>query len=245
MTNQQIERPSILWLLLEIRAIFELGATLISMPWLKDCPMGDGHPVLVIPGLGASDTSTAILRRFLKEKNYAVHGWELGHNKGYNRELLSKMYKRIEELYHRYGGRKLSLIGWSLGGVYARELAKIYPEFIRQVITMGSPIRGHLKAPTNADWVYKLLSGHSVEEVEPELLQSMAIPPPVPMTAIYSKSDGIVPWEVCIETEEKEGIENIEIGGSHFGLGHNPRVLWCIADRLAQEEGSWRPFKGS
>lgn len=243
MQGNHIEKPSLIWLLMEGRMLMEMGTTLTLMPILKNSPKGDGHPVLVIPGLATTDFSTQILRKFLRDQNYGSHGWRLGRNSGYNQKMIKDLKERIENLYKKYGNRKVSLIGWSLGGVFAREISKEIPDKVRQVITLGSPIRGHLQAPTNADWVYELISGHKVTDINPDLVKTTKLPPPVPMTAIYSKSDGIVPWEIAIEAEEAEGIENIESGGSHFGLGHNPLVLACIANRLAQPEGSWYPFK--
>jgi pimeloyl-ACP methyl ester carboxylesterase len=227
--------PSGELLLKELRAIWELGAFFSSYPLLRLAPRGDGHPVLVLPGLGASDSSTRPLRRYLQDQGWNPHGWGLGANRGPRGDVPEQLLSRFKEIHQRYG-RKVSLLGWSLGGVMARELAREAPDAVRQVITLGSPFAGHPRA-SNAWKLYEKLSGRAVED-RPEF---MPVAPPVPCTAIYSRSDGIVAWQGCLEAEAPNA-ENIEVEGSHCGLGHNPTVLYAVADRLAQIEGKWRPF---
>jgi pimeloyl-ACP methyl ester carboxylesterase len=143
---QALRPPSRTLLLLEGRAVQELGAFMLLRPWLAAAPRGDGHPVLVFPGLLASDFSTQPLRGFLKQQGYAVHGWKQGRNLGLRPGVEPDMLERIEELHDRHGGRKLSLVGWSLGGIYARQLAKLLPDKVRCVISLGSPFAGSPKA---------------------------------------------------------------------------------------------------
>ena len=232
--------PSRLLMLLEGRAFWELGAFVAAMPMLRMAPRGDGHPVLVLPGLIANDTSTLPLRAFLKDRGYAAHGWEQGRNLGLRDGVRDSMLRRLKELA-RLHGRKVSLIGWSLGGVYARELAKQSPDDVRLVISLGSPFTGDPKA-NNAWRMYESASGQKVGDprVHPGLRQT----PPVPTTSIFSRSDGIVAWQCSVEQDGPKA-ENIEIEGSHCGLGHNPAALFAIADRLAQPEGGWRRFDRS
>ncbi len=147
--------------------------------------------------------------------------------------------ERLAELHERYQ-RKVSVIGWSLGGVYARELARLAPAQVRSVITLGSPFAGDPRA-SNARQIYESVSQRGSDDPHPWRAH-MKEPPPVPATAIYSRSDGIVAWQGCLEREGPQ-TENIEVEGSHSGLGHNPVVLYAIADRLAQPEGGWRPFE--
>ena len=232
--------PSRSLMLMELRALGELGAFFALAPVLRTLPRGDGHPVLVLPGLLASDRSTALLRAFLRDRGYHVHGWELGPNHGPRPGAEAKMQARLASLYERHG-RKVSLVGWSLGGVFARELARRAPEQVRSVITLGSPFAGSPKA-SNAWQIYERVSGTSAEP-QPHR-GDMGRPMPVPATAIYSRTDGIVNWRGCLEREGPTA-ENIEIEGSHCGLGHNPAVLYAIADRLAQPEGRWRHFDRS
>ena len=230
--------PGLLRIALEWRAPWEYGAALLAQPFLAQAPHGDGHPVLIFPGLMASDTSTKPLRKFLGSKGYAVAGWGLGSNLGPRDGVLDNCRKLLKVL-RRQHKRKVSLLGWSLGGIYARELAKEFPKDVRLVITMGTPFTGHPKA-TNAWRLYEIVTGHRIGE--PEIHEPLRAPPPVPTTSIYSRTDGIVAWQCSVE---KAGHlhENIEVEASHFGLGLNPLAWWAVADRLAQAEGRWQPFE--
>ena len=234
--------PSRLLLLMEGRALHELAAFGASLPLLSLAPRGDGHPVLVLPGLVASDVSTRPLRGFLRNHAYAAHGWKLGRNQGYFRGLEQRIVNRIHDLRGRYG-RKVSLVGWSLGGVYARDLALQAPEMVRSVITLGSPFANDVRA-TNATRLYEALSGEAVED-NSELRLAIAGDLPVPATSIYSRTDGIVNWRTCL-LRASDRSENIEVHlASHVGLGVNAAALWAVADRLAQREGEFRQFDRS
>ncbi|CAN5668807.1 alpha/beta hydrolase [soil metagenome] len=240
---QALHPPSRALLLLEGRAVQELGAFLLLRPWLAAAPRGDGHPVLVLPGLLAGDLSTQPLRSFLRGQGYAVHGWKQGRNLGLREGLEEAMLARIDELYERHGRRRLSLVGWSLGGLYARQLAKRRSAKVRCVISLGSPFNGSPKA-TNAWRVYELASGQRVDARDHHSAGPLAEPPPVPTTSIFSRSDGICAWQICLN-EENEQVENIELHGSHCGLGHHPAAVYAVADRLAQPEGQWTKFDRS
>lgn len=236
-----IRPPSRLLMALEFRALPELGGFLASLPLLTmAAPRGDGHPVLVLPGLVTSDRSTVALRNFLRSKGYAATGWELGRNYGPLPGIEDGMIRRVEDLYEKHG-RKVSLVGWSLGGIYARQLAKAMPDKVRQVITLGSPFNGDPRA-TNAWRLYEYTSGHKVDDRERHMGGAISDAPPVPTTAIYSRTDGICHWRNCIEAESAIA-ENIEVEGSHCGLGHHPAAVYAIADRLAQPEGQWKKFE--
>jgi len=232
--------PSKILQLLELRALGEFGVSLALLPLLSRAPSGDGHPVLVLPGLVASDASTRPLRSFLADRGYAVHGWGLGRNLGLRPGLESKMKARLREIY-RASGRKVSIVGWSLGGVFAREIAGAVPDAVRSVITLGSPIRGNPRS-TNAWRIYELASGQSVDD--PKLRLPRVAAPPVPTTSIYSRTDGIVAWQCSVE-RATDNTESIEVIGSHCGLGVNASVWYAVADRLAQPEGRWKPFDRS
>jgi pimeloyl-ACP methyl ester carboxylesterase len=239
-TIDRAKPPSQLLLALEVRGIWELQAFFAAYPLLRRAPRGDGHPVLVLPGLAASDISTRPLRAYLKAQGYAAHGWKQGQNRGPRDGVEAGIDARVAELAERYQ-RKVSLIGWSLGGVFARESARRAPASVRQVITLGSPFANDPKA-SNAWQLYEALSGREVGDwPEREIMKR---PPPVPSTAIYSRTDGIVAWQGCLE-QESPTTQNIEVEGSHSGLGHNPVVLYAIADRLALPEGEWWPFDRS
>jgi pimeloyl-ACP methyl ester carboxylesterase len=231
--------PSTTLQLLEARVLPEFGAFWLTRPWLSAVvPRGDGHPVLVVPGLLADDRSTRALRGFLNSHDYMACGWELGRNLGLRGNLERDMLSRIDELFERHGGRRISLVGWSLGGLYARQLAKIVPEKVRCVISLGSPFAGSPRS-TNAWRTYEMVTGTSIGDQD--LPDRLAEAPPVPTTSIFSRSDGIVAWRACLNSDGPQ-VENIEVHGSHCGLGHHPAVVYAIADRLAQPEGGWRKF---
>lgn len=240
MTASAVRAPATWLLLAEGRALVEFGAMVASLPWLRTLPKGDGHAVMVLPGLVASDTSTEALRRFLIDRGYDARPWGQGRNLGLRPGLLDGMLGRVQEIYSDSGG-KVSLVGWSLGGIFARELAKLAPEQVRQVISLGSPFAGSPRA-SHAWRVYEYAAGHSVDE--PPIKTDLAAPPPVPTTSIYSRSDGVVAWQCCINPDLPH-TDNIEVEGSHCGLGHNPVVLAAIADRLAQAERDWQKFDRS
>ena len=232
------------WLqLAESRALFELGAFLAASPLLRAVGRGDRHPVLVLPGFTADDYSTVPLRNVLRARGYWTHGWGLGRNLGPTERVLDGIHKRLEELARRHD-EPVSLVGWSLGGIYARELARDNPEAVRQVITLGSPFRMTLSDRSTVSSLFDRLNGQgqypddllrlAIEEADKAQLT-------VPSTAIYSRSDGVVRWHMCIDTESHRH-ENIEVRGSHSGLGFNPAVIFAVSDRLAQPPGDWRRF---
>ena len=231
--------PSKTLMLLEGRALTEFGFFLSMLPLLSLTAKGDGHPVLVLPGLMAGDDSTMPLRKFLRGRGYEVKGWGMGLNRGLREGVQDQMLDLVRE-FSDGAGQKISIVGWSLGGIYARELSKILPDRVRSVITLGSPFAGSPKS-TNAWRVYELASGQSVDEQQHEFEGLIEEAPPVPTTAIYSRTDGICAWQACVEITSALS-ESIEIEGSHCGLAVNPAAVIAIADRLSQPEGAWKPF---
>ena len=236
-SHEPIAPPSRLLLLAEGRALWEAGASVALWPLLQLAPRGDGHPVLVLPGLIASDLSTRLLRRYLKSRGHDAHGWGLGRNLGPREGIEEGMMRKLESLSET-SGSKVSLVGWSLGGVYARLLASHRPDLVRSVVTMGSPFAGTARA-TNAWRVYEGVSGQSAED--PRRMEHVQPTPSVPTTSIFSRTDGVVAWRCSVEAPGPQS-ENIEVIGSHLGLGAHPAVLYALADRLAQPEGQWKPF---
>jgi len=235
----RLRPPGIGLLLAEARAIFELNASLLLSPLLLSAPRGDGHPVLALPGFLASDLSMAPMRRYLKELGYDTRAWNMGRNIGGVARMRATLRARLVEI-HAETGRKVSVIGWSLGGVYARDLALQAPEMVRAVVTLGSPFANDVTA-TNATRLYELLSGETAESF-PDLRSAISGDLPVPATSIYSRSDGVVNWQTC-RLRASATAENIEIYlASHVGLGVNPAALWAVADRLAQGEGQFSQF---
>lgn len=220
--------------------MLEGSATAALWPLLRRLPRGDGHPVLVLPGFLATSRSTAMLRSFLQEQGYAAHRWRQGRNRGFSPTLERRMQDRVKRLTDQHGER-VSLVGWSLGGIYARELARDLPDHVRQVVTLGSPFAGR-GTGTNVRWLFDLVSDTTVNDVDQDYLNRIRKAPPVPTTAIFSRTDGVATWRASLEEISHPQVENIEVGGSHIGLGFNFRALWVIGDRLAQAPQAWQPF---
>ena len=182
--------------------------------------------VIVYPGLAAGDASTRPLRLFLEDLGYTVHGWYQGMNRGPGRGVLARLQEQLVAV-HRDSAQPVSLIGWSLGGVYARELSKLEAKSVRSVITLGTPFAESPRS-TNASRVYSMLSG---ERLPDELmLRQLAAAPPVPFTSVYSKTDGVVAWQGSIQQPSKDNacVENVEVFASHLGIGVNA-AAWLSA----------------
>jgi pimeloyl-ACP methyl ester carboxylesterase len=220
------------------RAVAELAWFGASRRLLARAPNGDGHPVLVLPGFLASDRSTGPMRSFLGELGYDVIAFELGRNLP-TPELIERMRDRLSDLRIR-DGRRTSIVGWSLGGIYARRIAREVPEWVRLVVTLGSPFRRVEGEESIAAPVMRAMAarGSSARPLAPP----SDLPLPVPSTSIFSRTDGVVPWKACLDTVGGPH-ETLEVTGSHCGLGHHPAALWAIADRLAQPAGKWQPME--
>lgn len=202
-------------------------------------PEGDGHPVIIFPGLAADKRSLVPLRNCCEALGYAVYDWELGFNTGPHGDIdewlhnLATHVRGVASLHNR----RVSLIGWSLGGIYAREIAKLRPALVRQVVTLGTPFAA--RGPeTNVAWLYRVVNGNPLY-ADDKLATRLRTTPPVPTTSIFSRTDGVVAWQTCVLDDEGD-CENVEVGGSHMGLPWNPEVLRIVADRLAQPEGRWK-----
>jgi pimeloyl-ACP methyl ester carboxylesterase len=204
---------------------------------VRRAPRGDGHPVLVVPSFLRGDRHTQLLRRFLAGCGYAAYGWGLGANIGPTEEALSGLERRLQEIAGAHG-RRVSVIGHSLGGVLAREIVKRHPELVRQLILLASPIALPTASPLEP--IYRLLARwHSVDPQRS--IEALNEPPTVPVTAIFTRSDGIVAWQSCREVPGAQR-ESIAVQGSHGTMVRNPAAWRIIADRLAQPEGRWQPY---
>jgi len=236
--------PSLLWSLLEApRALAEAGSLLSARSMLRNLPAGDGHAVMTLPGFLASDKSMRTVRKYLRDWDYNAHRWELGRNLGlsHTKDIERMLDERLRQIFEA-AGSKVSLIGWSLGGMFARELARRNPERVRSVITLGSPI-GDPRC-TNAWRLFEVVSGMDIdhEHIRSRVEQLREPIHGIPMTAIYSKSDAVVSSEIAM-LPPGANIENIGVAASHLGMGYNPAVFYAIADRLRQQEGDWQPFE--
>ena len=241
--NLEARPPHRLLALAEGRAVFEFAAFYATRHLLSALPRGDGHPVLVLPGFLASDSSTAPMRRLLKDLGYDAYGWELGRNVRVDLARVREMEDLLKAI-HADSGRKVSIIGWSLGGVFARELAKLHPDLVRQVISLGSPIHDD-RRHTSVGRLFEFLNGKEPEPLKHGHFADLDLAPPVPTTSILTRSDGIVHWRGSVQYPDSghAQTENIEVHASHCGLGVNPSVMVALADRLKQPEDGWKPFK--
>jgi len=209
------------------RTLISAGGTAAGvLPLLRWAPRGEPHPVLVLPGLLASDVSTQVLRTWVRRLGYPVVGWALGRNRGPSKEIDEELPRLVDRLAGEHG-TSVSIVGWSLGGIFARTLARKAPRQVRQVISLGSPFA------TTQPWVTR-------PQRSPR--SSLARPLPVPSTAVYSRWDGVVDWRACRQRPGPTS-ENVAVRSSHLGMGHDPAVLWVVADRLAQPRHDWKPFE--
>jgi len=233
--------PTGLLLTEPLRGLADLGALTLAVPGLLAAPRGDGHGVLVFPGLLASDASTVPLRAFLRWLGYDVRGWDLGRNNGPTEEILAGLPRAVLDHAERTG-RPVSLIGWSLGGIYAREMARRHPRQVRQVITLGSPYAMRDSRQSHAHGPYQRLRSLHAPAARMPSQEQRARPIAVPSTSVYSRWDGVVAWQACIEPETPVH-QNVEVRCSHLGFGVDPATLWLIADRLAVPAGQRVPFR--
>lgn len=213
-----------------------------SMRWMDTAslPAGDGHPVVIFPGLAADRHSIGPLTSFCEQLGYATYDWGRGLNTGPQGEVDGWIGDLAEHVDERVAAHEeqVSLVGWSLGGIYAREVAKILGRRVRQVITIGTPFAGTLEQ-NNVSWIYRMVNGQA-PLLDEALMARLRTAPDVPTTSIFSRSDGVVAWQTCIQDDVGPHVENIEVEGSHCGLGWNPEVLSIIADRLSQSPDGWR-----
>lgn len=222
------------------RATLELAASTALAPLLAADRRGDGHPVLVVPGFLHHDASTTVLRAYLRWLGYSVSGWEMGANLGSSESVVSGLRNRLASLAES-SGEKVTIVGWSLGGLYAHELARRAPGSVRRVVTLGSPLRLAGRRGRSASAAFDRLAQWHVSAPVLARPWREAGPLRVPATSVYSRSDVIAPWRAC-RLDPGRHRENVEVFGSHHGLGHNPTVLHLLADRLAQTEHGWAPF---
>jgi pimeloyl-ACP methyl ester carboxylesterase len=224
-----IEPPPVSGVVKELRGLLELPRLLLRAPALARAPRGHGEPVVVLPGYNTTDGSTVILRAYLSYLGYDARGWRLGRNRGDVRALVPRVIASVDRLAHGTG-RAVRLVGWSLGGFIAREVARERPDAIAHVITLGSPVVGGPKY-TIVGQRYRR-RGFDLDAIEAQIEARNRTPLRTPITAIYSRADCIVAWEACID-RHCETVEHVEVATTHLGLGFSPDVYEIIARRLA------------
>jgi pimeloyl-ACP methyl ester carboxylesterase len=225
------QRPSLALLGAEpFRAAMEFAWHSFSMP--ATARTGDGHAVVIFPGLGADGGSLTTLRAHCRSQGYDAFDWGRGFNTGPQGDLDEWLHSLKSHVVELLAGHTepATLIGWSLGGLYAREIAKLMAPRIRQVITIGTPFNARADH-TNMGSMLRLLGGSSTA-LDPALSQRLRTPPPVRTTSIYSRSDGVVAWQACCHDRPSSLVHDIEVDSSHFGMGWNREVLAVVADRL-------------
>ena len=247
--HPHVGAPYALNSILEPRALIEMAMLPTALPLLLQAPRGDGHPVLLLPGFLADENSLVVLKTFLQSKGYEVHAWGLGRNLGFRSKHVSALPQKIRYLHH-VAKRKVSLVGWSLGGVFALYGAESTQECVRSIVTLGSPVSvdaSGSQSPSTVKALYRLVShrlGPAAHVMQPKaktLRESRRLA--LPTSCLYSLGDGVVPPQEATIDGDPAFHENIQVPGSHLGLGFNGIVLAIVADRLAQPEGDWRPFE--
>ena len=244
-------QPHLLHSLTEWRALVEMALLPWAVPGLMMAPHGDGHPVLLLPGFMAEESTLVALKVFLRNRGYDVHSWGFGRNLGFQVRHAKALEQKIRYMHHQ-SGRRVSLVGWSLGGVFGLYGAHQASECVRNLVTLGSPVSVDpegSQSPQLVKALYRLIAhpmGPSAHVMQPRAKkmregQHLA----VPMSCLYSLSDGVVPPQEATWHGDVALHENIRVAGSHTGLGFNAMVLAIVADRLAQPEGQWQPFKPS
>lgn len=215
-----------------------------------DRHLGQGRPVLVLPGFSANDRLTGRLRGHLAQRGWDVHGWGLGTNHGLTEQIVTGLPRRFAEIAEQ-SGQPVSVVGWSFGGLLARWLAHQHPDQVRQVITLGSPWRAEGEQTRATAMFERSREKHGMVEEAREIIDLLRGEVPVPLTAVWSKSDGIVPWRGCVVDATADDrapgaapAENVEVVSSHVGMVANPLVLRVVVDRLRQDPAAWQPFAG-
>lgn len=233
LNTQESASPGIFNFLLESRAVFEWSSMAIINRFLPKKIDGKGNPVLLLPPLFGGDFSTKFIRKFLNEQGFSAYKWNLGVN------LLREYYlppleNRLEKLFNRHQ-QKVSIVGWSGGGMLGKVIANRHPDKVAQLVTIGSPVWGLDGLQTPLKGIYELLRGRPLSERNEQFNSEVDAVPKVPITCVYTKTDGVVPWKNCLESESlRDDIQNIEVYGSHSGLGANPAVLLVVAYALSQ-----------
>lgn len=185
-------------------------------------------PVVLLPGLGGSPSSMFFVSQALRRRGHRTFGWGQGRNKGDVPALLPKVIERFEAVAERFG-QPVVAVGWSLGGYLAREAARDRPDLVRKIITMGSPVVGGPAYTTTAKW-YRA-RGVDVGEICSLVAERYAVPLEVPTVALYSKRDGVVAWQACID-EWSPRVRHVEVGATHLGMGISSEVLRVVVDEV-------------
>lgn len=230
--NKKIPTPPLYNMIMETRSLIDWSFIHLLYPFIPKRIKGNGKPVLLIPPYLGDDSSTSLIRKYLKSLGFTTYKWELGFNV-LKSHYIPRLEEKLADIYQEHQ-EKVSLIGWSGGGTFAKIMANRHPDQVEQIITIGSPIWGVMDMKTPVHGVLEFFRGKSVKERNERFIEELEPVPKVPVTCIYSKTDGIVPWKHCIEASTyRKDIRNIEVFGSHSGMGANISVLLVTANMLS------------
>ncbi len=223
----------------ELRAVAQVARLVAAAPWLVRVPRGDGSLVLDLPGWRAPEASNVLMRSWLRSRGWDARPWGLGTNQGRPERDAEMLAERIAAL--PAGTPPVALIGWSLGGTVAREVARVVPDRVRTVVTYGSPVIG---GPTHT------IGARAFGRDECRRIETLAReldrdnPIAVPRTAIFTRRDAIVNWRACIDHSPR-AVRHVEVRSTHLGLGLDPDVWWTVAHALADPTAAtpdaWSP----
>ncbi|MEM9361199.1 MAG: alpha/beta hydrolase [Bacteroidota bacterium] len=230
--NQKIPKPPLFNMLLEGRSLVEWTSIYAIYPFIPKRIKGEGRPVLLIPPYLGDDYSTSFVRRYLTSLGFKTYKWEQGFNL-VKSHYIPRLEEKLDDIYRTHG-EKVNIVGWSGGGIFAKIMANRHPQQVEQIITIGSPVWGVMDMKTPVSGILEFFRGKSLKERNKRFIEELEPIPNVPITCIYTKTDGLLPWKHCMEAESfREDIKNIEVYGSHSGLGANVSVLLITANALS------------
>ncbi len=215
----------------ELRLPIDLLRWAPSWLTLKSQRATQPRTTILLPGFGAGPRSMRVMESFLRRRGHRASDWGLGTNTGDAKRLRGKLRRVVDEAVAKHG-EPVVLVGWSLGGYIAREYAREHPDGVRKIVTLGSPVIGGPRYTATAEWYRK--QGHDLDQMEQAVKDRYANPLRVPVTAIYSRRDGIVAWQACID-QWSPNVRHLEVSETHVGLGFAPRVLALIADEVERD----------
>nr|WP_321227992.1 alpha/beta hydrolase [uncultured Psychroserpens sp.] len=230
--NKKIPQPPVFNMVMETRSILEWSSIYCIYPLIPKRIKGNGKPVLLIPPYLGDDSSTSFVRKYLKSLGFSTYKWDLGFNM-VKAHYIPRLEEKLHDIYQEHN-EKVSIVGWSGGGIFAKIMANRHPDQVEQILTIGSPIWGVMDMKTPVYGLMEFFRGKSLKERNERFLAELEPIPKVPVTCIYTKTDGLVPWKHCIEANTfRKDIKNIEVFGSHSGMGANASVLLVTANMLS------------
>ncbi len=230
--NQKIPPPPLFNMLLESRSVVEWTSIYAMYPFIPKRIKGEGKPVLLIPPYLGDDFSTSFVRRYLTSLGFKTYKWEQGVNL-VKSHYIPRLEEKLDDIYREHG-EKVSIVGWSGGGIFAKIIANRHPNQVEQILTIGSPVWGVMEMKTPVAGILEFFRGKSLKERNKRFIEELEPIPNVPITCIYTKTDGLLPWKHCMEAETyRDDIRNVEVYGSHSGLGANVSVLLITANALS------------